>query len=83
MELSFSPSLATRSQVSFSVETPEICKQIDKIPKIFYYKDLNAKIVAIKDETYELKLEVKYLKEGTEKINLKSSPDENYNQVKL
>ena len=29
LEQGFSPTLATRSQVNFSVETPEICKQID------------------------------------------------------
>ena len=29
LELDFSPILATRSQVNFSVETPEVCKQID------------------------------------------------------
>ena len=80
MELGFSPSLATRSQVNFSLKTPEICKQIDETPEIFNYKDLNAKFVAMKDETYELKLEIKSLKEGIEKINSKSSPDKNYNQ---
>ena len=41
LELGFSPSLATRSQVNFSVETPKVCKQIDKTPEIFDYKDLN------------------------------------------
>ena len=80
LELGFSPSLATRSQVNFSLKTPEICKQIDETPEIFDYKDLNAKFVAMKDETYELKLEIKSLKEGIEKINSKSSPDKNYNQ---
>ena len=80
MELGFSPSLATRSQVNFSVETPEICKQIDETPEIFNYKDLNAKFVAMKDETYELKLEIKSLKEDIEKINSKASPDKNYYQ---
>ena len=33
--LGFSPSLANRSQVNFSVETPKICKQIDQTPEIF------------------------------------------------
>ena len=42
LELGFSPSLATRSQVNFSVETPGICKQIDETPEIFDYKDVNA-----------------------------------------
>ena len=35
LELGFSPNLATRSQVNFSVETPEIYKQIDGTPEIF------------------------------------------------
>ena len=34
----------------------------------------------MKDEIYVLKLEIKSLKEVIEKINLKSSPDKNYNQ---
>ena len=34
----------------------------------------------MKDEIYELKLEIKSLKEGTEKINSKSLPDKKYNQ---
>ena len=34
-ELAFSPSLATRSQVNFSAETSEICKQIDETPDVF------------------------------------------------
>ena len=76
--LCFSPSLATRSQVNFSVETPEICKHTDEIPEIFDYKDLNAKFVAMKNEIYELKLEIKSLKGGVEKINSKSSPEKNY-----
>ena len=42
LELGFSLSLATRSQVNFSVETPEICKQIDETSEIFDYKDVNA-----------------------------------------
>ena len=71
MELAFNPSLATRSQVNFSVETPEICKQIEETPEIFDYKDLNANFVAMKNEIYELKLEIKILKEGIEKINSK------------
>ena len=79
-ELGFIPSLATRSQVNFFVETPKICKQIDKTPKIFDYKDLNAKFVAMKDEICGLKLEIKSLKECIEKINSKPSPGRNYNQ---
>ena len=51
------------------METPEICKQIDETPEIRDYKDLNAKFVAMKDEIYELKLEIKNFKEGIEKIN--------------
>ena len=43
-------------------------------------KNLNAKFVAMKDKIYELKLEVKSLKEGIEKIDSKSSPDKNYKQ---
>ena len=34
----------------------------------------------MKNEIYELKLEIKSLKEGIEKINSKSSPDKKYNQ---
>ena len=71
LKLGFSPSLATRSQENFFVETPEICKQIDKTPEIFDYNDLNAKFVAIKGEIYGLKLEIKRLKECIEKINSK------------
>ena len=70
--------LATKSQVNFSVETPEICKHTDETPEIFDYKDLNAKFVAMKNEIYELKLEIKSLKGGIEKINSKSSPEKNY-----
>ena len=80
LELRFDPSLATRNQVSFSVETPQIWKQIRKPPEIFDYKDLNAKFVAMKDEIYDLKLEIKKLKKGIEKMNLKSSSNKNYNQ---
>ena len=43
-------------------------------------KRLNAKFVAMKDEIYELKVEVKSLKECVEKINSKSLADRNYNQ---
>ena len=43
-------------------------------------KELNAKFVAMKDETYELKLEIKSLKECIEKVNSKSSVDREYNQ---
>ena len=50
LELAFNPSLATRSQVNFSVETPEICKQIDETPEVVDYKDLNAKFVTMKKE---------------------------------
>ena len=65
LELGFSPSLATESHINFSVETPEICKQID----------------SIKDEICGLnKLEIRNLKEGIEKINLKPSPEKVYNQ---
>ena len=59
LELRFSSSLATKNQVNFSVETPEVCKQIDETSEICDYKDLNAKFVAMKDEIYELKLEIK------------------------
>ena len=62
------------------METPQIWKQIRKPPEIFDYKDLNAKFVAMKDEIYDLKLEIKKLKEGIEKMNLKSSSNKNYNQ---
>ena len=79
MELGFSPSLATRGQVNFSVETPEICKQIDETPEIIDYKDVSVKFVTMKNEIYELKLEIKSLKEGIEKMNSESSPDGNYN----
>ena len=79
MELGFSPSLATRSQVNFSVETPEICKQIGETPELIDYKDLNAQFVTVKNEIYELKLEIKSLKEGTEEINSKSSTGKNSN----
>ena len=79
LELGLRPSLATKYQVNFSVETPETCKQIDETPEICDYKDLNAKL---KDEIYELKLEIKNLKEGIEKINSKLSPDKNYDQEK-
>ena len=34
----------------------------------------------MKNEIYELKLEIKSLKEGIEKINSKSSSNKNYNQ---
>ena len=34
----------------------------------------------MKNEIYELKLEIKSLKEGIEKINSKSSSDKNYSQ---
>ena len=34
----------------------------------------------MKNEIYELKLEIKSLKEGIKKINLKSSTDKYYNQ---
>ena len=67
MELGFSPSLATKNQVNFAVETPEICKQIDETPEICDYNDLNAKFVAMKDGMYELKLEIKNLKEVLKK----------------
>ena len=80
LELGFSPSLATRSQVNFSVETPEICKQIDETLELIDYKELNAQFVTMKNEIYELKLEIKSLKEGIKKINLKSSTDKYYNQ---
>ena len=50
LELGFSPSLATRSQVNFFVETPEICKQIDETPEVVDYKDLNTKFVTMKNE---------------------------------
>ena len=33
-ELGFSPSLDTRSQVNFSVETPEICKKLMKLQNL-------------------------------------------------
>ena len=79
-ELGFSPSLDTRSQVNFSVETPEICKKTDETPELIDYKDLNAQFVTMKNEIYELKLEIKSLKEGIEKINSKSSSNKNYNQ---
>ena len=79
LELGFSPSLATRGQVNFSVETPEICKQIDETPEIIDYKDVSVKFVTMKNEIYELKLEIKSLKEGIEKMNSESSPDGNYN----
>ena len=46
-ELFFTSSLTTRSQVNFSLETPEICKQIDEIPEILDYKDLNANFFAM------------------------------------
>ena len=59
LELRFSSSLATKNQVNFSVETPEVCKQIDETSEICDNKDLNAKFVAMKDEIYELKLEIK------------------------
>ena len=62
------------------METPEICKQIDDTPELIDYKDLNAQFVTIKNEINELKLEIKSLKQGIEKINSKSSPDKNYNQ---
>ena len=80
LELDFSPSLATGSQVNFSVETPEICKQIDETQELIDYKDLNAQFVTMKNEIYEFKLEIKSLKEGIEKINSKSSPDKDYNR---
>ena len=80
LEQGFSPTLAARSQVNFSVETPEICKQIDQTPEIVDYKDLNARFVTMKNEIYELKLEIKSLKEGIEKINSKSSSNKNYSQ---
>ena len=60
------------------METPEICKQIGEIPELIY-KDLNAQFVTVKNEIYELKLEIKSLKEAIEKINSKSSPGKNYN----
>ena len=41
---------------------------------------INVKFVTMKNEIYELKLEIKSLKEGIEKINSKSSPDKKYNQ---
>ena len=62
------------------METPEICKQIDETLELLDYKDLNAQFVTIKNEINELKLEIKSLKQGIEKINSKSSPDKNYNQ---
>ena len=62
------------------MKTPEICKQIDDTPELIDYKDLNAQFVTIKNEINELKLEIKSLKQGIEKINSKSSPDKNYNQ---
>lgn len=80
LELGFGPSLATRKQVHFSAETPQICKQIGNPPEIFDYKDLSAKFVAMKDGTYELKLEIKTLKEGIDKMKLKSAHGKNYNQ---
>ena len=52
---------------------------MDRTPEIFNYEDLNAKFVTMKDEIYGLKLEIKSLKDGIEKINSKSSPDRNYN----
>ena len=79
LELGFIPSLATRSQVNFSVETPGICKKIDETSEIFDYKNLHATFVAMKNEIYKLKLKIKSLKEGIEKINSKSSPEKNYN----
>ena len=80
LELDFSPSLATGSQVNFSVETPEICKQIDETQELIDCKDLNAQFVTMKNEIYEFKLEIKSLKEGIEKINSKSSSNKNFNQ---
>ena len=62
------------------METPEICKQIGETPELIDYKDLNAQFVTVKNEIYELKLEIKSLKEGIEKINSKSSPDKDYNR---
>ena len=47
--LDFSPILATRSQVNFSVETPEICKQIDQALEVVDYKDLNTKFVTMEN----------------------------------
>ena len=41
---------------------------------------INVKFVTMKNEIYELKLEIKSLKEGIEKINSKSSLDKKYNQ---
>ena len=34
LELGFSPSLGTRSQVNFSVETPEICKKLARLKNL-------------------------------------------------
>ena len=62
------------------METPEICEQIGEIPELIDYKDLNAQFVTVKNEIYELKLEIKSLKEAIEKINSKSSPGKNYNK---
>ena len=62
-----------------SVETPEICKQVDKSPEIFDYNDLHAKF-EIWNEIYELKLEINSFKQCTKNINSKSSPGKNYNQ---
>ena len=61
------------------METPEICKQIGETPELIDYKDLNAQFVTVKNEIYELKLEIKSLKEGTEEINSKSSTGKNSN----
>ena len=41
---------------------------------------INVKFVTMKNEIYELKLEIKSLKEGIEKINSKSSSNKNYSQ---
>ena len=66
--------------MNFSVKIPKIFKQIDKTSEIRNYEDLNAKFVTMKNEIYELKLEIKNFKEGIEKTNSKSSPDKNYSQ---
>ena len=74
------PQFSYQNQVNFSVEIPEICKQIDKTPELIDYKDLYAQFVTMKNEIYMLKLEIKSLKEGIEITNSKQSPDKNYNQ---
>ena len=62
------------------MEIPKIFKQIDKTSEIKNYKDLNAKFVTMKNEIYELKVEIKNFKERIEKTNSKLSPYKNYSQ---